>query len=171
MQYVFGIHSPGLFLKPVCLQRTCKMPMCAEEVSDCTYILAYCTQSVDNSRELRCMTDDQNTGCWLVLPVLRQAPARKYMFQASQRVHRGAHGTKGTHIPSSQQYSNTVIWQCHYFPYIFMLSGASVHYRSVWRQVCVENAPPPMKGWQYFVSSWASPVSFFRSMLSATTQL
>ena len=66
-----------------------QMPVCVEELSDCTYIIAYHTQPMGNSRESSCTTDDQNTRCWLVPPVWRQAPARKDMFQPSQRVHPG----------------------------------------------------------------------------------
>lgn len=64
-----------------------------------------------NRREPSCTTDDQNTWCWLVPPVWRQALARKDTFQPSQRVHTGARGRKVTHTPWGQQHSNSVIQQ------------------------------------------------------------
>lgn len=88
-----------------------------------------------NSRELSCTTDDQNIWCWLVPPVWRQAPARKDMFQPSQRVHTGPHRRKVTHAPWGQQHSNTVIQQFHHFAYAFVPSVTSVHHRSVCRDV------------------------------------
>lgn len=88
-----------------------------------------------NSRELSCTTDDQNIWCRLVPPVWRQAPARKDMFQPSQRVHTGPLRRKVTHAPWGQQHSNTVIQQFHHFPYAFVPSVPTVHHRSVCRDV------------------------------------
>lgn len=148
-----------------------QMSMCVEEVSGCTYIIAYHTQPMGNSRELNCTTDDPSTRCWRVPPVWRQVPARKDTFQPSQGVHTGTCGRKVTHTPWGQQDSNTVIQQFHHFSYDFVPSVTSEHHGSVWREVCIGNAPLPIKVWKYFLSSWASPASFFRSMLSDATQL